>query len=49
MRETEKGWRLIQPDTYEVKAEREMHTDRDTKRQNKKERRTETVGRKRRH
>lgn len=42
--------RLIQPDTYKVKAEGEMHTHRDTKRQT--ERRTETVneaaGRKRR-
>ncbi len=35
--------RLILPDTYTVKGEREMLTNRDTKRQSKRERRTETV------
>lgn len=33
----------MQPDIYKVMAEREIHTNRDTKRQRKRERRTETV------
>ena len=43
VREIENRERLIQPDTYKVKAEGEMHTNRDTKRQRKWERRTETL------
>lgn len=37
-----KRGRLIQPDTHKVKAEGEMHTNGDTKRQGKGERTTET-------